>query len=260
MKTTDRTATAKTAALALMALVAVSALACALPGADADVGETTSVDLGQKYSMKVQFIFSGSDASGITWDFGDGTTSNEWNPLHEYAATGVYHGSQVVTNSYNGGSSTTLYFTIEIMGYPEIHFEENGGSEVADIEQTAFNVVAEKPADPVREGYTFAGWYTDENLTEAMDWTLGIKKDMTLYAAWTAVGGSSEEPVPDEPGSEPKSESEHKIDIVNASLLIVGVIALIIAAVTRHPAAAVVAVILLAVAALLHFGVIEWQH
>lgn len=260
MKTTDRTATAKTAALALMALVAVSALACALPGADADVGETTSVDLGQKYSMKVQFIFSGSDASGITWDFGDGTTSNEWNPLHEYAATGVYHGSQVVTNSYNGGSSTTLYFTIEVMGYPEIHFEENGGSEVADIEQTAFNVVAEKPADPVREGYTFAGWYTDENLTEAMDWTLGIKKDMTLYAAWTAVGGSSEEPVPDEPGSEPKSESEHKIDIVNASLLIVGVIALIIAAVTRHPAAAVVAVILLAVAALLHFGVIEWQH
>lgn len=252
MNRTNRTnrTSAKTAALALMALVAVSALACALPSADADVGETTSVDLGQKYSMKVQFIFSGSDASGITWDFGDGTTSDEWNPLHEYAATGVYHGSQVVTNSYNGGSSTTLYFTIEIMGYPEIHFEENGGSEVADIEQTAFDIVAEKPADPVREGFTFAGWYTDENLTEAMDWTLGVKKDLTLYAAWATAGGVV--PEPDPAPVEPKQDT----GIVTIFAMIAGALMLIVGAVTRHPAAALIAVILLAVAALLHFGVI----
>ncbi len=253
MKTTDRTATAKTAALALMALVAVSALACALPGADADVGETTSVDLGQKYSMKVQFIFSGSDASGITWDFGDGTTSNEWNPLHKYAATGVYHGSQVVTNSYNGGSSTTLNFTIEIMGYPEIHFEENGGSEVADIEQTAFDVVAEKPADPVREGYTFAGWYTDADLTEAMDWSSGIKKDITLYAAWTSDGTG---PVPaPEPDSDDDSGFAGK-DVAAIAVAAFGVLALIAGLYTRHPAVLVLSLILLAIAGLMRFEVI----
>ena len=253
MKTIDRTATAKTAALALMALVAVSALACALPGADADVGETTSVDLGQKYSMKVQFIFSGSDASGITWDFGDGTTSNEWNPLHEYAATGVYHGSQVVTNSYNGGSSTTLNFTIEIMGYPEIHFIENGGSEVADIEQTAFNIIAEKPADPVREGHTFAGWYTDADLTEAMDWSSGIKKDITLYAAWTSDGtGPGPAPGPD---SDDDSGFAGK-NVAAIAVAAFGVLALIAGLYTKHPAALVLALILLAIAGLMRFEVI----
>ena len=251
MNTMNRTS-AKTAALALMALVAVSALACALPGADADVGETTSVDLGQKYSMKVQFIFSGSDASGITWDFGDGTTSNEWNPLHEYAATGVYHGSQVVTNSYNGGSSTTLNFTIEIMGFPEIHFVENGGSEVADIEQTAFNVVAEKPADPVREGYTFAGWYTDADLTEAMDWSSGVKKDITLYAAWTSEAGPGPAPGPD---SDDDSGFAGK-DVAAIAVAAFGVLALIAGLYTRHPAVLVLALILLAIAGLMRFEVI----
>lgn len=41
-----------------------------------------------------------------------------------------------------------------------------------------------KPADPTREGYTFAGWYTDEACTEAYDFGAAVTADMTLYAKW----------------------------------------------------------------------------
>ena len=42
-----------------------------------------------------------------------------------------------------------------------------------------------KPADPTREGYTFAGWYKDEACTEAYDFSAAVVADMTLYAKWT---------------------------------------------------------------------------
>ena len=42
-----------------------------------------------------------------------------------------------------------------------------------------------KPADPTREGYTFAGWYTDEACTEAYDFDAAVTADITLYARWT---------------------------------------------------------------------------
>ena len=42
-----------------------------------------------------------------------------------------------------------------------------------------------KPADPTREGYTFAGWYTDEACTVAYDFDAAVTADITLYAKWT---------------------------------------------------------------------------
>ena len=42
-----------------------------------------------------------------------------------------------------------------------------------------------KPADPTREGYAFAGWYTDEACTKAYDFSASVTADMTLFAKWT---------------------------------------------------------------------------
>ena len=44
-----------------------------------------------------------------------------------------------------------------------------------------------KPEDPVKDGYTFAGWYKDAACTQAWDFADGIAGDMTLYAKWTPV-------------------------------------------------------------------------
>jgi uncharacterized repeat protein (TIGR02543 family) len=42
-----------------------------------------------------------------------------------------------------------------------------------------------QPAEPVQDGYTFNGWYTDSALTNAYDFNTPVKNDMDLYAKWT---------------------------------------------------------------------------
>ena len=43
----------------------------------------------------------------------------------------------------------------------------------------------EAPQAPVREGYTFLGWYTDAKLTKLYDFESKVKSSFTLYAGWT---------------------------------------------------------------------------
>ena len=65
----------------------------------------------------------------------------------------------------------------------KVSFNAGEGSKV-DFQTTAANGSVVKPADPTREGYTFAGWYTDEACTEAYDFSVAVTADMTLYAKW----------------------------------------------------------------------------
>ena len=65
----------------------------------------------------------------------------------------------------------------------KVSFNAGEGSRV-DFQTTTANGSVAKPADPTREGYTFAGWYTDEACTEAYDFSVAVAADMTLYAKW----------------------------------------------------------------------------
>ena len=61
-----------------------------------------------------------------------------------------------------------------------------------------------RPEDPVREGYVFGGWYTDEACTEAFDFdTAVVTEDLTLYAKWTKIDDGEEEK-PEDPGTPEK--------------------------------------------------------
>ncbi|MDO5862107.1 MAG: InlB B-repeat-containing protein, partial [Thermoplasmata archaeon] len=180
-----------------MALAAVAVLALS-PAAVAE-DQDYDVDYGSFYSYTLQFVFSGSNAESIVWDFGDGSTSSEWNPSHTYASTGTYYVTQTTTNSYNGGSTTVEVYKVTILGFPVISFESNGGSEVASIQQTAYNVTATAPADPTRDGYEFAGWYTDSALTTEYDWSSKVKASFTLYAKWTESAVDPDPVDPEDP-------------------------------------------------------------
>ena len=66
-----------------------------------------------------------------------------------------------------------------------ITFNSNGGSEVAPI-TADFNTIITAPASPTRNGYTFAGWFENEDLTgEAYVFTTMPAKNFTLHANWT---------------------------------------------------------------------------
>ncbi len=61
--------------------------------------------------LTVQFTDQSQNANGWSWDFGDGTSSTEQNPIHTYSATGAYSVSLTVSNP-NGTNSTLANITV----------------------------------------------------------------------------------------------------------------------------------------------------
>lgn len=76
------------------------------------------------------------------------------------------------------GGSTTTYYTLT--------YESNGGTEYDD-ERYPRNKVVELDKVPTREGYTFTGWYADEELTDRIT-EIKMTSDKTVYAGWEATG------------------------------------------------------------------------
>ncbi len=76
-------------------------------------------------------------------------------------------------------------------GVRYISFDSQGGSAVDQITGGSGAAIT-WPADPVREGYTFGGWYTNKECTgsaytpvSVMPTFTGNDKGVTLYAKWT---------------------------------------------------------------------------
>lgn len=69
-----------------------------------------------------------------------------------------------------------------------VRFNPLGGSEIAALSAGAGSTV-QAPAAPVREGWTFTGWYTDPTARIRM-WDFAhdrVSSDMTLYAGWVKL-------------------------------------------------------------------------
>ena len=77
--------------------------------------------------------------------------------------------------------------------YYQVGFDTNCDAYIASQTVEADGLVIE-PEDPIREGFTFVGWYSDEALTEDYDFATPVTGDFTLYAKWEAVPVEPEEP------------------------------------------------------------------
>ncbi|HIW75931.1 InlB B-repeat-containing protein [Gordonibacter sp.] len=96
---------------------------------------------------------------------------------NEYSLYAIVTSDKAPTPPSGGGSATAQKF--------QVTFESNGGSAVA-AQEVESGATVTKPADPTREGYTFAGWFADEALTKAWDFaTDKVTAKTTLYAKWT---------------------------------------------------------------------------
>ena len=83
-------------------------------------------------------------------------------------------------------SDMTLYAKWTEITYFTVTFNTNGGSEVAS-QKIEDGHLATEPISPTLNGFTFAGWYADEALTETFDFTKAITANVTIYAKWEAV-------------------------------------------------------------------------
>lgn len=78
----------------------------------------------------------------------------------------------------------------------EITFVPNNGQSPHTVTVDDGSLLPE-PADPIREGYTFTGWYKDVGFVAAWDFANDkVTSNTTLYAGWSLNG---EEPDPEPP-------------------------------------------------------------
>ncbi len=85
-------------------------------------------------------------------------------------------------NLYYTNDSGTL-FKLSAAPSFAVSFESNGGSAVSTF-RVAQGKPMTRPGDPTREGHLFLGWFSDEQLTQAWDFSRPVTGDMTLYAKW----------------------------------------------------------------------------
>jgi len=100
--------------------------------------------------------------------------------------SGWYADSEFVT-AWNFASRTvTADTTIYAKWIPQytVSFEVNGGSTVASQTIISGGLVT-KPADPVKAGYTFMGWYEDSAFVTSWNFaTRTVTANATIYANW----------------------------------------------------------------------------
>ena len=79
--------------------------------------------------------------------------------------------------THSGGSTSTKL---------TLHYESNGGTSYRDERYSSGTTVTLDKA-PVRESYTFTGWYADKALTDKIT-NVKMTGNKTVYAGWEATG------------------------------------------------------------------------
>ena len=146
---------------------------------------------GSNSSSAAQTVSFDASGNAVIRDDYYGNTLYYNNASTAYFAYQTSGGSPVQLYRKTEDTTTTYYSTL-FNATPAVSwtvtFETNGGSAVPA--QTVLNgQTAARPADPTKEGFTFAGWYQDAALTQAYDFSAPVTANLTLYAKWieTAV-------------------------------------------------------------------------
>jgi PKD repeat protein len=100
------------------------------------------------FGTAVQFTDQSSVASGSiiqwNWDFDDGTTSNQQNPSHLYAASGTYNVSLSVTTNTNCAGSTNVQVTVFAQPTADFTFTNQcDGTAVPFTDQSSGGAIAQ---------------------------------------------------------------------------------------------------------------------
>ena len=97
-------------------------------------------------------------------------------------------GTEDVSGSLSVGTQDISLYPIILEGHWVI-FDSDGGtainSQFIDGKASGEDQKAQKPGDPYKEGFTFAGWYADTSRTTPFDFSMPITAPTTVYAKWT---------------------------------------------------------------------------
>ena len=106
-----------------------------------------------------------------------------------YRFGGWYYDNSGSEAKWNFGTDTVtraMTLTAQWVQTYTVAFDTNGGSAVDPVTVDAGSTVT-KPADPMKSGHNFGGWYKDSTLQTPWNFANDtVTADTTLYAKWTA--------------------------------------------------------------------------
>lgn len=111
-----------------------------------------------------------TETAVVTWEGG---------AEHVFDTAGTY----VIKGTFEKSTAYVLAQIEVVEKDVRVDFITNGGSSV-EAQTLEYGTAVREPEQPSRDGYTFAGWYTDEALTQRYDFSQAVTADLTLYAKW----------------------------------------------------------------------------
>ncbi len=132
-----------------------------------------------------------------------------------YALEGLYRNADLSAESRWNLEVDTVTAPLELYvsassDAATVSFESNGGSVVSPVTVVNGRTI-KQPADPVRNNYHFAGWYSDEALSVSYSFSTPVISDIVLYAKWEEQVLPPEPtpaPVPGEGGGSSSSQAD----------------------------------------------------
>ena len=134
---------------------------------------------------------------GITWSSSDSEIVSINATTGEWTANAVGKATITATSTQDNTKSATQEFTVRTSGGGggggssssstteyTLTFDTNGGSNITAVKEAANSKIDLSDYTPTREGYTFAGWYSDADLTNAVS-SITLTANTTVYAKWT---------------------------------------------------------------------------
>ena len=70
-----------------------------------------------------------------------------------------------------------------------VRFESNGGTDISD-QIVEYGKLAVEPQQPTKPGYVFKGWYLDQEMKKAYDFSNVVTDNIQLYAKWEKNQGN----------------------------------------------------------------------
>ena len=101
-----------------------------------------------------------------------------------YTFAGWYNGDEKFDFTTVPTGDVTLTAKWTAKDYEVRFITEHGNAPTS--QNVKYNGTADDPGTLTEEGYTFDGWYTDDNYSKKFDFTKPIKSNTTVYAKWTA--------------------------------------------------------------------------
>ena len=145
-------------------------------------------DAPEVYRVDFEYNYDYEGTENAAYTNSGGTVSAPTEPKREGYAFGGWYSDESLTDDWNFGTDTVtedinLYAKWTVCTYT-VTFNTNGGSDV-DSQTVAHGGKVTKPEAPTKTGYTFAGWYSNAELTTPWDFdTDTVSEDMNLYAKW----------------------------------------------------------------------------